>query len=51
MRPARHGGVHRRPASGGGPGANPRWVTAFDDYPLTSVEVKARLFAQAADEG
>jgi hypothetical protein len=31
--------------------ANPRWVTAFDDFPLTSVEVKASLFAQAADEG
>jgi glyoxylase-like metal-dependent hydrolase (beta-lactamase superfamily II) len=31
--------------------ANPRWVTGFDDFPLTSVEVKASLFAQAADEG
>ena len=31
--------------------ANPRWVRAFDDYPLTSVEVKADLFRQAADEG
>lgn len=31
--------------------ANPRWVTSFDDFPLTSVEVKATLFAQAADEG
>jgi glyoxylase-like metal-dependent hydrolase (beta-lactamase superfamily II) len=31
--------------------ANPRWVTAFDDFPLTSVEVKATWFAQAADEG
>ncbi len=31
--------------------ANPRWVTAFDDFPLTSVEVKASLFARAADEG
>lgn len=31
-------------------GANPRWISAFDDYPLTSVEVKARLFAQAAEE-
>ena len=31
--------------------ANPSWVTAFDDYPLTSVEVKAALFAQAAEEG
>jgi hypothetical protein len=25
-------------------------VTAFDDFPLTSVEVKASLFARAADE-
>lgn len=31
--------------------ANPRWVSSFDDFPLTSVEIKARLFAQAADEG
>ena len=31
--------------------ANPRWVTSFDDFPLTSVEVKATLFARAADEG
>jgi len=31
--------------------ANPRWVTAFDDFPLTSVAVKATWFAQAADEG
>ena len=31
--------------------ANPRWVTAFDDFPLDSVEVKGELFAQAADEG
>jgi len=31
--------------------ANPRWVTSFDDFPLTSVEVKARAFAQAVDEG
>lgn len=31
--------------------ANPRWVTAFDDFPLDSVEVKARLFARAAEEG
>ena len=30
--------------------ANPRWVTAFDDFPLDSVEVKASLFRQAADE-
>jgi glyoxylase-like metal-dependent hydrolase (beta-lactamase superfamily II) len=31
--------------------ANPRWVTSFDDFPLTSVEVKATWFARAADEG
>ena len=31
--------------------ANPRWVTAFDDFPLDSVERKAELFGQAADEG
>ena len=31
--------------------ANPRWVTAFDDFPLDSVLRKAELFAQAADEG
>jgi len=31
--------------------ANPRWVTAFDDFPLDSVAVKASLFAQAAEEG
>jgi len=30
--------------------ANPRWVTAFDDFPLDSVAMKASLFAQAADE-
>jgi len=30
---------------------NPRWVTAFDDFPLDSVTVKASLFAQATDEG
>lgn len=30
--------------------ANPRWVTAFDDFPLDSVLVKGTLFAQAADE-
>jgi glyoxylase-like metal-dependent hydrolase (beta-lactamase superfamily II) len=30
--------------------ANPKWVTAFDDFPLTSVEVKAALFAEAAAE-
>ncbi len=32
-------------------GANPRWVTSFDDFPLDSVARKAELFAQAADEG
>jgi glyoxylase-like metal-dependent hydrolase (beta-lactamase superfamily II) len=32
-------------------GANPRWVTSFDDFPLDSVLRKAELFAQAADEG
>jgi glyoxylase-like metal-dependent hydrolase (beta-lactamase superfamily II) len=31
--------------------ANPRWVTAFDDFPLDSVEMKGQLFARAADEG
>jgi len=31
--------------------ANPRWVTAFDDFPLDSVEVKGSLFSRAADEG
>jgi len=31
--------------------ANPRWVTAFDDFPLDSVEVKASLFGRAAEEG
>ncbi len=31
-------------------GANPRWVSAFDDHPLDSVVRKAELFAQAADE-
>ena len=30
--------------------ANPRWVTAFDDFPLESVARKAELFAQAVDE-
>jgi glyoxylase-like metal-dependent hydrolase (beta-lactamase superfamily II) len=30
--------------------ANPRWVTAFDDFPLDSVTAKASLFARAADE-
>jgi len=31
--------------------ANPRWVTSFDDFPLTSVEVKATLFGRATEEG
>jgi glyoxylase-like metal-dependent hydrolase (beta-lactamase superfamily II) len=31
--------------------ANPKWVTAFDDFPLDSVAVKADLFASAAAEG
>jgi glyoxylase-like metal-dependent hydrolase (beta-lactamase superfamily II) len=31
--------------------ANPRWIASFDDFPLTSVEVKASLFAEAAEEG
>ena len=31
--------------------ANPRWVTAFDDFPLDSVRRKVELFAQAVDEG
>jgi glyoxylase-like metal-dependent hydrolase (beta-lactamase superfamily II) len=30
--------------------ANPRWVTAFDDFPLDSVDVKSSLFARAAEE-
>jgi len=30
--------------------ANPRWVTAYDDFPLDSVARKAELFARAADE-
>ncbi|HYI21277.1 MAG TPA: MBL fold metallo-hydrolase [Candidatus Limnocylindrales bacterium] len=29
---------------------NPRWVPSFDDFPLTSVEVKGSLFRQAAEE-
>ena len=28
--------------------ANPRWVTAFDDFPLESVEAKSELFERAA---
>ena len=30
--------------------ANPRWVPAFDDFPLDSVALKASLFARAAEE-
>ncbi len=30
--------------------ANPRWVPAFDDFPLDSVALKATLFARAAEE-
>jgi glyoxylase-like metal-dependent hydrolase (beta-lactamase superfamily II) len=30
--------------------ANPKWVTAFDDFPLDSVAIKAQLFARVADE-
>jgi glyoxylase-like metal-dependent hydrolase (beta-lactamase superfamily II) len=31
--------------------ANPRWVPSFDDFPLTSVEVKGSLFRRATEEG
>jgi glyoxylase-like metal-dependent hydrolase (beta-lactamase superfamily II) len=30
--------------------ANPKWVTAFDDFPLDSVAVKEELFSRAAAE-
>jgi glyoxylase-like metal-dependent hydrolase (beta-lactamase superfamily II) len=30
--------------------ANPRWVTAFDDFPLDSVQVKGELFRRAVDD-
>ncbi|MET1232004.1 MAG: MBL fold metallo-hydrolase [Candidatus Limnocylindrales bacterium] len=40
------GDLCMRPWSG-----NPRWVPSFDDFPLTSVEVKATIFRQAVDEG
>jgi glyoxylase-like metal-dependent hydrolase (beta-lactamase superfamily II) len=30
--------------------ANPKWVTAYDDFPLDSVAVKAALFLRAVDE-
>ncbi|CAN5589404.1 MBL fold metallo-hydrolase [soil metagenome] len=56
--------IVRGPGAGSGPrtvaffgdlfmrrwGANPRWVSSFDDFPLDSVVRKAELFAQAADE-
>ncbi|HEY8168237.1 MAG: MBL fold metallo-hydrolase [Candidatus Limnocylindrales bacterium] len=29
---------------------NPRWVPSFDDFPLTSVEVKSTIFRQALEE-
>ncbi len=29
--------------------ANPRWITAFDDFPLDSVEVKGELFRRAVE--
>lgn len=31
--------------------ANPRWVPSYDDFPLTSVEVKGQLLGRAAEEG
>jgi glyoxylase-like metal-dependent hydrolase (beta-lactamase superfamily II) len=40
-----YGDLFMRPWS-----ANPRWVPSFDDFPLTSVEVKSTLFRQAAEE-
>ena len=30
--------------------SNPRWVPSFDDFPLTSVEVKSSLFRRATEE-
>jgi glyoxylase-like metal-dependent hydrolase (beta-lactamase superfamily II) len=30
--------------------ANPRWVTAFDDFPLDSVEAKGELFRRAVED-
>ena len=30
--------------------ANPRWVTAFDDFPLDSVQVKGELFRRAVED-
>src|SRR5450759_28213 len=40
------GGLAMRPWS-----ANPRWVTAFDDFPLDAVLAKGALFRQASEEG
>ena len=40
------GDLCMRPWSG-----NPRWVASFDDFPLTSVQVKATIFRQAQEEG
>jgi glyoxylase-like metal-dependent hydrolase (beta-lactamase superfamily II) len=31
-------------------GANPRWITSFDDHPLDSVTRKVELFEQAVEE-
>ncbi|HWP63481.1 MAG TPA: MBL fold metallo-hydrolase [Candidatus Binatia bacterium] len=31
--------------------ANPRWITTYDDFPLTSVARKVELFRRAAEEG
>lgn len=39
------GDLCMRPWSG-----NPRWVPSFDDFPLTSVQVKSTIFRQALDE-
>jgi glyoxylase-like metal-dependent hydrolase (beta-lactamase superfamily II) len=39
------GDIAMRPWSG-----NPRWIPAFDDFPLDSVAQKASLFARAAEE-
>ena len=39
------GDLYMRPWS-----ADPRWIPSFDDFPLTSVEVKASLFREAAEE-
>lgn len=31
--------------------SNPRWLSAFDDFPLTSVDVGAKLFPEVAAKG